>query len=350
MPPKSNKEFLSLELPKRFNLKNAILVILILGGFYLLLPRIVGLGQTFQLLRHINKFYILLALCTEIISYIGAAWLLGIILSRLGHNLNFITRFRLGSISAFTIHFVPLGAAGQATFDYYFLRKQKVDAGSIVLMWILRLIFTYSGLFMVLLVGLALVPTYPVMSFSPRIISIALLLIILFEIFYLIWLYQHKEKFWSAWSKLFDFANRILIMFKKNPIDAGKKQQVFDDAYHGIGLFGQKKRSSLMAIMAALIYWLGDIMCLYFVFLSFGYHIRTGILFFSYCVSTLLGIISAIPGGMGVTEGSLTLIASGMGVPSAIALTATLVFRFFSFWIWIPIGFLSYLALSKARK
>ncbi len=335
--------------PLKFNAKNIIILVLLLVGLYFLLPKLVGLEQALKLLRHINKFYLLLGIVAEIMSFIGAAWLLGIIFTQLGHKLPFFTRFKLGSIAAFTIHFVPLGAAGEAAFDYYFLRKQRVDSGSIILMWILRWIFTYAGFFLVFLFGLMLVPTYPDLTFSPKFISPILLIAILGAVFYLVYIYRHKDKFWQVWSKLFSFANRIIKRFKKEPFAEDKKREVFDDIYEGIGLFGRKKRSSILAILAGMLYWLGDITCFYFVFLSFGFHIGWGMLIFSYCISTVLGIISAVPGGMGVTEGSMALILTGMGVPGALALTATLVFRLFSYWVWIPVGFFSYLSLRNPK-
>lgn len=333
--------------PLKFNAKNFIILILAIIGLYLLVPQLVGLEKALGLLQHVNKYYLILALISELVSFSGAAWLLGIIFSRLGYKLSFITRFKLASIAAFAIHLVPLGAAGEAAFDYYFLRKQNVESGSIILMWILRLIFTYAGFFLIFLLGLALVPTYPQFAVSLKIISPVILVLILGLIFYLVYLYRHKNKFWRLWEKLFNLVNRFLVKFKKNPVGIEKKTEVFEDIYNGIGLFGEKKRTSLMAIATGALYYLGDITCFYFVFHAFGYSIGYGILIFSYCISTLIAVISAIPGGVGVTEGSMTLILTAMGIPATLALTAVLVFRVFSFWIWIPIGFFSYISFNQ---
>lgn len=333
--------------PLKFNLKNIIVLILLLIGLYLLLPKLVGLEQAIFLLSRINKFYLVLAIVAKIISFIGATWLLGIIFLRLGDKINFWIRFRLSSISAFTMHFLPIGAAGSAAFEYSYLHKRKVDPGSILLMWILRLVFNYSGFIIIFLISLVLVPTYPSLSFSPKIISPIILILILSTIFYTVFLYKHREKFLLTWKKLFTLINKVLIRFKQRPIPQEKQIEIFEDIYQGIGLFGQKKRSSIYAILSAIIYWLGDIACLYFVFLSFGFSIGLGILIFGYCVATLLGNLSFIPGGMGVTEGTMVLIFSSLGVEPTVALTAVLVFRLFSFWMWIPIGLYSFLALQK---
>ncbi|MFA6493354.1 MAG: lysylphosphatidylglycerol synthase transmembrane domain-containing protein [Patescibacteria group bacterium] len=333
----------------KFSIKNIILLILLFLGIFLLLPKLVGVEKALLLLVKINKYYLLAALIVEILSYASAAWLLGIIFFRLGYKISFLNRYKLGSIAAFTIHFLPLGVAGEAAFEYSYLKKQKINSGTVILMWILRWIFNYSGFIILFLIGLILVPTYPNLSFSPKIISFTILILIVFTVFYLVYLYKHKNKFWKAWNGIINFINKIFAKFKKNLISDEKIRLVFEDIYKGLSLFGEKKRSSLKAVLAGILYWFGDMLCLYFVFHAFGFSVDFGVLIFGYCIATFLGIISAIPGGVGVTEGSMALIFTSLGVPSAIAITAVLVFRLFSFWIWMPIGFFSYLSLSKIK-
>lgn len=336
--------------PLKLSTKNIVVLILLAVGLYFLAPKLVGVEQALLLLGKINKGWLILALVAELLSYASAAWLLGIIFHRLGHKLAFFTRYKISSIAAFTIHFLPLGVAGEAAFEYSFLKRRKVDSGSILLMWILRWLFNYSGFFILFLVGLILVPTYPKMPVSPKIISPVIFILILSIVLYIIYLYTHKDKFFQVWTKLFNFLNQLIVKFKKKAIDEQKQKEIFEDIYQGIGLFGKQKRSSAFAILAGILYWLGDITCLYFVFQSFGFTISWGVLLFGYCASTLLGIVSAVPGGMGITEGSMALIFTSMGVPATLALTAVLVFRLFSFWIWIPIGLLSYLSLRNEEK
>lgn len=333
--------------PLKFSTKNIVILILIAIGLYLLVPKLVGVEQAIRLLGNINKNFIFFAILAEISSYIGAATVLGIIFSRMGYKLDFMTRFKLGSVAAFTMHFMPIGAAGGAAFEYSFLRKRSVDSGSIIVMWILRWVFSYSGFLILFLIGLVLLPIAPKLPFSPEILSTVFLILIIGLASYVVYLYKNKEKFWLVWTKLFKSFNILLQKMKKDPITLAKQEEIFDDIYTGIKLFSQKKRSSIFVILAGMLYWLGDMMCLYFVFWAFGFAINPGVLIFGYCTATLLGILSFVPGGIGVTEGVLALIFTGMGVPSALALMAVLVFRLFSFWIWIPVGFLSFLSLQK---
>lgn len=334
----------------KLNFRSIILIVFFIIGLVLIIPRLIDITEALKLILTVNKYYLIIALLFEFTCYIGAATLLGIILSRLGYKIPFWDRFKIGSIAAFAIHFFPVGSFGGGASDYYFLRKRKVESGSILLMFVLRMIISYSAFLAIFLVGLILVPIYPHLPFSPKLVSLVLLSAIILVMIYILYLYEHKEKFRQVWVKTLHRINFIIAKIRKRPFSDEKINEIFDDIYTGIGIFSQKKRTSIFAFLAGLIYWLGDILCFYFVFLSFGYHIHFGVLIFGYCISTLAGLISFIPGGLGVTEGMMGILYSGMGVPLSVALTSILVFRLFSFWIWIPIGIFSFFSLRRGAN
>ncbi len=333
----------------KVNFKAIIILFLFLIGLYLLLPKLVDAQAALKLILKVNKFYLFLAVLSEFLSYVGAAWLLGIILSKLGYKIRFWDRFKLGSIAAFAIHFFPVGTFGQGAVDYYFLKKKKVETGSILIMLILRIIITYMAFFGLFFLALIMLPTLPNLRLCFKIAVVVILLLVVWGAFYLYYLYHHKETFRRVWQKILRFANFFLKRFRNSPINLERSNEIFEDIYKGLKLFSRKKRFSLLAILAGMIYWLGDVTCFFFVFLSFGYLINGGILMFSYGIGVIAGMASFIPGGLGVTEGSLGLVLTGLGIPSTVALMSILVFRLFSFWIWIPVGLYSYLTLRKQR-
>jgi len=334
----------------KFNLKSLIIIVLLGIGLVFLFPKIIGVPQAIKLLAQVNKYYLGLAIGAELMSYIGASMLLGVILDRLGNKVRFWDRFRISSIAAFAIHFFPVGSFGEGAVDYYFLRKRNVETGSILLMFVLRLIFTYASFLLIFLVGLALVPTAPMLKISPKIISLVIFALVFGGVLYMFYLYEHKDRFYKLWRRFAGFTSSFLSKIRGKDITPAEEDEVFEDIYTGMGLFSKKKRSSVFAFLAGSLYWMGDIACFYFVFLGFGFHISWGVLIFGYGIASLVGMISFIPGGLGVTEGSMGLLYSGLGVPSGIALISILVFRLFSFWIWIPFGLYSFISLSRESK
>lgn len=83
----------------------------------------------------------------------------------------------------------------------------------------------------------------------PKLISLILFAIVTGGALYLFYLYRNKSKFRFLWSKFIKFNE--------------EETEIFEDIYRGIGLFGGKKRYSVLAIIAGLVYWLGDIACFF---------------------------------------------------------------------------------------
>jgi glycosyltransferase 2 family protein len=59
---------------------------------------------------------------------------------------------------------------------------------------------------------------------------------------------------------------------------------------------------------------------------------------FALNTSGTMGGLSMLPGGIGVVEATMSLILAGFGASSAAALAATMLARFFTFWLWVAIG------------
>jgi uncharacterized protein (TIRG00374 family) len=67
-----------------------------------------------------------------------------------------------------------------------------------------------------------------------------------------------------------------------------------------------------------------------------------------YLAGNAVGSTAPTPGGLGAIEAVLAAGLSAMGVPAHEAIPAVLIFRVATFWLPIPAGWLSYLALRKS--
>lgn len=69
--------------------------------------------------------------------------------------------------------------------------------------------------------------------------------------------------------------------------------------------------------------------------------------FFSYSFATIVGALSMMPGGLGVTEGSLTLMLVQKGLSEHSAFTATFIIRVVTLWFAVLVGAVSLLLYQK---
>lgn len=72
--------------------------------------------------------------------------------------------------------------------------------------------------------------------------------------------------------------------------------------------------------------------------LAFGYHADVFQTMFLFLLANAIGSAAPTPGGLGAVETALTIAFTGIGVPSTIAVPATLLFRVCTYWLRIPLG------------
>jgi len=97
----------------------------------------------------------------------------------------------------------------------------------------------------------------------------------------------------------------------------------------------------------SLIAWLFECFAYYLILLNFG--LDAGLMWasFSYAFSTIVGAITMLPGGLGVTEGSLTLLLIKQGASSEIAVASTFIARVVTLWFALVVGIISVTIYQK---
>ena len=121
----------------------------------------------------------------------------------------------------------------------------------------------------------------------------------------------------------------------------------FSDSYDVISI-SIKPKIFLISSLFSAIYWILESIAVYFILVSFGidffelYQVIT-----TYATSIILGVASFIPGGIGVSEGTLIGLLSLQGLTISSAVSLTIFIRIFTLWYSVLIGFIA-LRLSGA--
>jgi uncharacterized protein (TIRG00374 family) len=89
--------------------------------------------------------------------------------------------------------------------------------------------------------------------------------------------------------------------------------------------------------------------CLGYYLILLNFNIDFGILWasFSYSFSTIVGAVSMLPGGLGITEGSLTFLLIQKDVSKDFAVTTTFIVRVVTLWFAVLVGIISVLFYQK---
>ena len=98
---------------------------------------------------------------------------------------------------------------------------------------------------------------------------------------------------------------------------------------------------SLISFGLSILYWIIISVAVHFILLSFGIESISVLKTISiYSSSVIIGAISFIPGGLGITEGSLIGLFSLEGIDISLALILSVMIRILTMWYSVSIGFI----------
>ena len=96
-----------------------------------------------------------------------------------------------------------------------------------------------------------------------------------------------------------------------------------------------------------------EILSIYTVFLAFGEVVNIGAIILAYGVANFAGLISVLPGGVGIYEFLMTAVLATAGVPASVSIPVIVMYRVLSTLIQVPPGYYLYqknLSISQKQS
>ena len=93
--------------------------------------------------------------------------------------------------------------------------------------------------------------------------------------------------------------------------------------------------------------WFFECLGYYIILINFGMDVSLLWATFSYCFAIIVGAISMLPAGLGMTEGSLTFFLISKGSPKEIAVASTFIVRIVTLWFAVLVGVISVTLYQK---
>lgn len=140
------------------------------------------------------------------------------------------------------------------------------------------------------------------------------------------------------------FDKLILILSKIDFVSKhlSKIQTAFDSSFRLLSF-----KALISMTILSVVSWGFECLGYYLILTNFSSNIDPLWSFFSYSFSTIVGALSMLPGGLGVTEGSLTLMLVQKGLEQNDAFAATFIVRAVTLWFAVLVGIISVVFYQK---
>jgi uncharacterized membrane protein YbhN (UPF0104 family) len=116
-------------------------------------------------------------------------------------------------------------------------------------------------------------------------------------------------------------------------VGGGTIRGLFGAAVRGVVLVRMLVARPGAGLFGTVIYWTGDLLCLWAGLRAFGVHLPVAGLALAYATGYVSSALPLPAGGAGGVDAAMTYALTLVGVPLAPALLATFTYRFFNFWL-----------------
>lgn len=300
--------------------------------------------EAFRLIGTANWWILVLAPLIQVLSFYCNTRYYQTFLGAFNYQLNLERTYKLSLAINFVNQVSPSAGITGATFLSYALKHDGVPSGKATLVQYGRYALTYVSYLILIVLALALV--YFSGGINQIIVRVVLLVVgfgVLLSMAVLIALLS-RSRLNATIFKLQRFVDRLSRWLRRGKPLVGKQRtkRLLQEFHHGSDVILAERKHLRMPFLWALMGNIMEVGTLYVVFVALGFAINPGSVIISYAAANSVSIFSVVPGDIGVFEVAMVAALTGTGVPVAVALGATLLYRILNKAIFLPIGFYFY--------
>lgn len=316
------------------------LLVLALVVHLFVIPQLGGARNALEVLGSVNPFLLAVAVALEGASFLAYAWMTRLLL-RPDHRPSMSIAFGAVMASTGVNHVVPGGAATTAAVNFRLLGRAGVPSDE--LGFALGMQAIGSAVVLNVMLWVSLVASIPASGFHPVYATAAAVGAVMIGVFAatVVSVLRGRDK----------LADRLALVAGHVPkVDPDRVREVMLTIADQLRDLASDRRRLRIVTSLAAANWLLDAAALWVVLAAFGHAPGIIGLMVAYGLANVMAAIPISPGGLGVIEAIMIPTLIGFGVPRAEASIAVVVYRLVNFWLPIPVGAASYVAVERANS
>ncbi len=304
------------------------------------------LGATIGNLKHVNAWALLLMLPIEALNYHAQAKLYQGLFGMVGNKLSYTFLYRTSLELNFVNHVFPSG--GVTGISYFSLRLRsgiELTAAKATLIHAVKLGLTFVSFELLIVFGLLCLAIMGRVSNLTILVSATISTLLLVGTLGFAYIVGSKARINHFFTGVTRMLNRLIQLVRpRHPetINIDRARGVFDDFHDNYKEIKNSYPMLKKPFWYALLANITEVMAVYVVYIAFGHFVNIGAVILAYAVANFAGLISVLPGGIGVYEALMTAVLVSTGVPAGVSLPVTVMYRVVNTLIQIPPGFYLY--------
>lgn len=303
------------------------------------------IGDSTSNLGRISSSFLLLAIILKVATFHTYTKMYQGLYKILGKKISYKPMLIASLELNFVNNVFPSG--GVTGFSYFGIRMKKLHlrASTSTLVQILRFAIIFVTFMIMIFSGLFMLALFSGVNNLTILFTNTLSILLTVGIFLSIYIIGSRNRIDNFFTFITKVLNKIIQVIRpKHPetINIRKARVGFINLHENYLELRKKYKELLKPSSYALISNIFEVATLYTVFLAFGETLNPGAVVIAYAVANFAGLVSVLPGGIGIYEALMTAVLATTGVPPAVSIPAIIMYRILAMIIQLPIGYYFY--------
>lgn len=304
------------------------------------------LVTTFENLGHVHGWALLLIIPVEALNYHAQARLYQRLFAIVGNKLSYRFLYEASVELNFVNHVFPSGGVtGMSYFTLRMRQGKELTGGKATFIHVMKIGLYLLAFELMLIFG---VFALAIMGHINNLVmlvagSLSTLLVVITLGF--LFIIDSKQRINSFFVMLTRALNRLIHVIRPNypeTINISRAKQAFNDFHDSYVMIKSNYRELKAPFLYALMADVTEVLALYVVYLAFGEPVNIGAVILAYGIANFAGLISVLPGGIGIYEALMTAVLASTGVPPGVSLPVTVMYRILNTLVQVPPGYYLY--------
>lgn len=304
------------------------------------------IANTFHDLRHVSGWALLMLIPVEFLNYHAQARMYQRLFAIVGNKLSYKFLIKASLELNFVNHVFPSG--GVTGLSYFTLRLRQgksLSGGKVTFIHVMKIALYFVAFEIILLFGVF------ALSLMGRVNNIVILtagslstlmVVGTLGFVYIIGSRQRIDSFFTALTRALNRLIRLVRPRHPETINISAAKKTFNDFHDSYLQIRNNYHQLKVPFLYALLADATEIAAVYVVYIAFGEWVNIGAVILAYGIANFAGLISVLPGGVGIYEALMTTVLAATGIPPSLSLPVTVMYRILNTLIQIPPGYYLY--------
>jgi putative heme transporter len=303
------------------------------------------LVETFKNLAKVNAWLLLLLIPVQLLNYHSQTKMYQGLFAMLGNKIRYGRLFRVALELNFVNHVFPSGGISGISYFGVRLKDGEITGSKATLVQLIKVALLILSFEVLLVTGLLFLAFENKANDFVVLVTSTLTTLMVVGTFGFVMIIGSKRRISATFTFLTRVLNRILHFFlphSPETISIHRVERIFGELHDNYKTIESRWRELKLPFLWALLANFTEVLSIYVVYLAFDEWVNLGAVILAYAVANFAGLVSVMPGGVGIYEALMTGVLVAAGIPAAVSLPVTVMYRVLSTLIQVPPGWILY--------